>query len=389
MTTILHGCALQQLATLPDDSVDCVVTSPPYWGLRDYGIPPSQWPQVSYAPIPGLQLNFKNTVKRMNACLGLEPTLDAFIGHLVLIFREVRRVLKPSGTLWLNMGDGYAGSWGTQGREYGGIAVSQLSARQVAAGAKKKSKTGSMDQYGGLKPKDLQGQPWRVAFALQADGWYLRGDNIWHKPNPMPESTKDRATKSHEYFFLLTKSERYYFDVEAWKEKAETDPAAPRNRWDSKDYLIPGQRPQKRLSRQRVPVGWDTGSGPHGNFHKDGRRQKGKEVPSPRHTHLDTNHVNLDDSGRDGFRNKRSVWTVATCAYKEAHYATYPPDLIRPCIRAGCPVGGVVLDPFGGSGTTAQDALEEARSAILIEAGEHNIALIKQRLSTITPSFPL
>lgn len=373
MTTILHGCALQQLATLPDDSVDCVVTSPPYWGLRDYGIPPSKWPQVSYAPMPGLQLNFKNTVRAGESCLGLEPDLNAFIGHIVLIFREIRRVLKPTGTCWVNMGDGYAGSWGSQGREHSGVAATAHWARAVAASARKKSNTGSLSQCPGLKAKDLQGQPWRVAFALQADGWLLRSDIIWHKPNPMPESTADRATKAHEYLFMMTKSKRYFFDTGAWKEKTENDPNAPRNRWDTKDYLIPGQKPQKRISRQKSPGGWDIGPGSHGTIHKVGR--------------CTIKTVECEDAS-DGFRNKRSVWTIPVSGYKEAHYATFPPDLIRPCIRAGCPVGGVVLDPFGGSGTTAQVALEEARSAILIEAGEHNIKLIQQRLASVTPACP-
>lgn len=382
-TNILHGCALTQLATLPDDSVDCVVTSPPYWGLRDYGIPASEWPQVSFAPMPGLAaLEISAEV----SCLGLEPRLDAFIGHIVLIFREIHRVLKDSGTCWVNMGDGYAGSWGSQGRDYGNLGESTLSARKIAASAKKQAKTGSLEQYCGLKAKDLQGQPWRVAFALQADGWYLRSDIIWHKPNPMPESTKDRATKSHEYFFLLTKSERYFFDTDAWKEKSITSPDEPRNQWDTKDYLVPGQKPQKRLNRQCTPAGWDTSGGGHGKIHKHGQN---RYCPTPRHITLETNHSHLNESGRDGWRNKRSVWTVPTCAYAEAHYATYPPELIRPCIRAGCPVGGVVLDPFGGSGTTAQVALEEARSAILIEAGAHNIELIRKRLAQVTPGLPI
>lgn len=332
-STILQGCCLTELQKLPSDSVDCVVTSPPYWGLRDYGVPPTAWPDCSYFPMPG------DTVPREipaeSSCLGLEKKLDAFIAHLVLIFEEVRRVLKPSGTCWVNMGDGYAGSWGSQGREYEGLGMAPLYARKVAASARKESKTGSIDQYPGLKPKDLQGQPWRLAFALQAAGWYLRSDIIWHKPNPMPESTQDRATKSHEYFFMLTKSKSYYFDIEAWKEKTEHSPDSPRNRWDTKDYLIPGQRPQKRLTR-KTPDGWDTSKGSHGSFHKNGR-EKGRAVPSPRHDHLETNHVNLDEAGRDGFRNKRSVWTIATQPYTEAHYATYPPELIRPCIRAGCP----------------------------------------------------
>lgn len=185
--TILLGDVRQQLKTLADESVHCVVTSPPYFGLRDYGMPGQ---------------------------IGLEASPAAFVAVMVEVFREVRRVLRPDGTLWLNLGDSYAGSWGSQGREYSGVGVSALSAKQVAASQRKRTRTGTIPEAG-LKPKDLMGIPWRVAFALQDDGWYLRQDIIWSKPNPMPESVTDRCTKAHEYLFLLSKSGRYHFDADA------------------------------------------------------------------------------------------------------------------------------------------------------------------------------
>lgn len=376
MVQILQGCALTCLSRLAAESVDCVVTSPPYWGLRDYGVPPTAWPACAYAPMPGLPAL---AVAAETSCLGLEPTLHAFIGHLVLIFEEVRRVLKPQGTCWVNMGDGFAGSWGSQGREYSGLPVSQLSARQVAAAARKNARPGSLQQYPGLKPKDLQGQPWRLAFALQAAGWWLRSEIIWHKPNPMPESITDRATKAHEQLFMLTKSADYFFDQEAWKEKAVTDPARPGNQWDRHTVLIPGQRPQKRASRaSRDP----------GNINPP-KGQVAYENGDERHR-TKAGLLAYAERNRDGVptRNKRSVWTVPTTPYHEAHYATFPPELIRPCIRAGCPATGTVLDPFGGSGTTAQVAIEEGRQAILIELGAQNLPLIEQRLAKITPGLP-
>lgn len=279
---LLQGDCRETLKTLPEASVHCCVTSPPYFGLRDYG------------------------------CLdqiGLEQTPDAYVAELVQVFREVRRVLREDGTLWLNLGDSYNGYMANQ-RGTGLETSRQCARKYIEPGAGLRTAC--------VKNKDLIGIPWRVAFALQADGWYLRQDIIWHKPNPMPESVRDRCTKAHEYVFLLSKSERYYFDSEAMKE-----PADPKNPRDSRGI------------RRTAP-----GSTDHTGF-KDGR-------------HYET-------------RNRRSVWTVATKPYKGAHFATYPPALITPCILAGCPAGGTVLDPFGGSGTTAMVALENGRRAILCE----------------------
>jgi site-specific DNA-methyltransferase (adenine-specific) len=312
---VLTGDCRETLKTLPDGSVNCCVTSPPYFGLRDYG---------------------------HDGQIGLEQTPADFVEQLVSVFREVKRALRDDGTLWLNLGDSYAAQRGG----------THQPAETLAGGKNGKTEQGANvnrdrhDGYNptrfasriGLKHKDLIGIPWRVAFALQADGWYLRQDIIWHKPNPMPESVTDRCTKAHEYIFLLSKSARYFYDSEAIQE------------------------PSTGLT------GGKFGSG-------------GKEVGRLR-----------QDAGRDrpeddGFRNKRSVWTVNTRPYKSAHFATFPPDLIRPCILAGCPAGGTVLDPFGGSGTTGQVAIEEGRKAILCELNPEYVKLIDRRIGEVTPSL--
>jgi DNA modification methylase len=292
MIDILTGDARAVLPTLPDGHFHTCVTSPPYFGLRDYGNP---------------------------AQMGLEQTPAEYVAAMVDVFREVRRVLRPDGTLWLNLGDSYASIGGVgQGRHWDG--------------RKKNTETQSLRRApsGEIKPKDLIGIPWRVAFALQADGWYLRQDIVWHKPNPMPESVTDRCTKAHEYLFLLTKSERYYFD-----HKAIAEPADPKNHRDSR-----GLRP--------TPPGQTPTTG-----FKDGR-------------HYET-------------RNRRSVWTVPTRPFQGAHFATFPPELIRPCILAGSPKGGIVLDPFGGAGTTGLVAKQEGRDATLIELNPDYAAMARAR----------
>lgn len=319
---IMTGDCLYLLRQMKDQSANCCVTSPPYFGLRDYG---------------------------HEGQIGLEQTPDEFVAKLVEVFREVRRVLRDDGTLWLNLGDSYAGSWGSQGRQgntgqMAGRAVadvrerSKIQAARIESGAypSKMTRTGAIQEGSGLKPKDLIGIPWRVAFALQADGWYLRQDIIWHKPNPMPESVRDRCTKAHEYIFLLSKSERYYFDSEAIKEPA-----------------VDG--------RTGTGVGWGTTSK---TMPGDGRqRDRVVSAESERST-----------------RNKRSVWTVTTKPYKGAHFATFPPDLIEPCIKAGCPEGGVVLDPFGGSGTTGLVATQLSRNALLCELNPRYVELAIDRI---------
>tara|TARA_R100000697_G_scaffold36076_2_gene47886 strand:+ start:3163 stop:4005 length:843 start_codon:yes stop_codon:yes gene_type:complete len=272
MIKILHGSCLDKLKDLEDQSINTCITSPPYWGLRDYG--------------EGEQL-------------GLEETPEAFVENLVKVFREVKRVLRDDGTVWLNLGDSF------------------------------------------LPNKQLGCIPFKVAMALQEDSWILRQDIIWHKPNPMPESVKDRCTKAHEYIFLLSKSPKYYFDNEAIKEDAKF-PDGP----DSADKI------KKGVGKH----GMDTRSG----LHKIGANPK---------------------------RNKRSVWTITTKPFKGAHFATFPMDLIEPCVLAGCPEGGTVLDPFGGSGTTALVANSHNRDAVLIELNEEYIEIAKKRLGVGTDLF--
>lgn len=312
---IRHGDCLDVLRSVEAGTVNTCITSPPYFGLRDYG---------HYGQI------------------GLENTPDAYVQKLVEVFREVHRVLRDDGTLWLNLGDSYFSM--TKGM--GGTKSSGLNAKRNDDGslhdARKSQPThmpvrlsaGSLP----IKPKDLIGIPWRVAFALQDDGWYLRQDIIWHKPNPMPESVTDRCTKAHEYIFLLSKNDRYYFDNEAIKE-----PAIHKGRVVSKVEMDHGS------VERRTMMGF-------------------------------TNHDVVVEN-----RNKRSVWTVATKPYSGAHFAVFPPELIRPCILAGCHFGGTVLDPFNGSGTTGQVALEEGRNYIGIELNPDYIALSKERLSKVQP----
>jgi DNA modification methylase len=335
---ILVGDCLELLRAMPDQSVHTCVTSPPYFGLRDYG---------------------------MAGQIGLEETPAEFIARLVEVFREVRRVLRDDGTAWVNMGDNYARTGGTD--------------RKVPTHAKVGSTLNTLEQMSdrtakaptGLKEKDLMGMPWRLAFALQDDGWYLRQDIIWAKPNPMPESTRDRCTKAHEYIFLLSKSRRYFYDADAIRE-----PAAPASiaRWEQEGWdaqtgsdRVPGKANgsmkavgglrSKRNSFARDPK---PGTGDHG--------QKAQHRP-------DREDVEYAHS-----RNKRSVWTVATAKYSGAHFATFPPELIRPCIQAGAPRGGIVLDPFGGAGTTGVVAMQEGRQSILCELNPQYAAMASARV---------
>jgi DNA modification methylase len=345
--TFYTGDCRHVLQSMPEASVNCCVTSPPYWGLRDYG---------------------------HDRQIGLEQTPEDYVKHLVEVFARVWRVLRSDGTLWVNLGDSYVGSpnggqcdFSSSGLKRDGRAEDsrlrtlanskEVSRRQPAAGR----------DTGFLKPKNLVGIPWRVAFALQTSGWYLRSDIIWHKPNPMPESVTDRPTKAHEYLFLLSKSERYHYDVEAIKEPAIAgdNGSSFLSEYDiiTKENL--GQKPRKKL------LSWDErkalGEGPRRGISQNGCSAIGND---------------------SGLRNKRSVWTVPTSPYAEAHFATYPPDLIKPCILAGCPVGGTVLDPFGGSGTTGMVALELGRKAILIELNPEYVKLAEQRCN-VTPGLAL
>ena len=346
---IIQGDCREVLRTLPDASVHCCVTSPPYFGLRDYG---------------------------HAGQIGLETTYATYVGQLVLVFEEVRRVLRDDGTLWLNLGDSYAGSWGAQSREDG---TGGMSAQQVQAHPKMTG-TGSRIRTPGLKPKDLIGIPWRVAFALQTAGWYLRQDIIWHKPNPMPESVRDRCTKAHEYVFLLSKSERYYFDSEAMQE-----PAAPASmsRW--------AQDVENQTGSDRVP-GKTNGNmkavgGPRSK--RDSfKRDDSKRVEVIHGQTVGTHRPDRAESEYDtGRRNKRSVWTIATKPFSEAHFATMAPELAETCIKAGCPEGGTVLDPFGGAGTTGLVADQLQRHAVLCELNPDYIAIARRRIAADAPLF--
>lgn len=299
---ILVGDNRLTLSTLPEESVHCVVTSPPYFGLRDYGV---------------------------DGQIGLEETPESYVQELVNVFRKVRRVLRYDGTVWLNLGDSYARTGGTD--------------RKVSASAKVGSTRNTMLQMGdrtsraselGFKNKDLMMIPSRVAIALQADGWFLRSQIIWHKPNPMPESVKDRPTNAHESIFLLTKTDRYFYDAEAVKEAATQPDRVRHDRFGGNKY---GE----------------------GVKHSDGSVFTGSAT-----------------------RNMRNVWTVATKPFKGAHFATFPPDLVEPCIKAGSPSGGIVLDPFGGAGTTGLVANRLGRDAILCELNPEYAELSERRIKS-------
>lgn len=314
---IIQGDALEQLKKLDSQSVDCVITSPPYWGLRDYG---------------------------NGGQLGLEKTPEEYVEKLVKIFSEIARVLKKDGTVWLNLGDSYNGSGGEHKYDKGQSGLTKNRDKVGFVGPKK---------IVSLKPKDLVGIPWRVAFALQADGWYLRQDIIWSKPNPMPESVTDRCTKAHEYVFLLTKSPRYYFDADSIKERAV---------WD-----VDGTGTIKRTERQR-----------EGLKSNPSERKNGIRVTYPNGKHKDGQQ---SPKVINGYRNKRSVWTVTTKGFPEAHFAVYPEKLIVPMVLAGCPEGGVVLDPFFGSGTTGLVAKKLNRKYIGIELNPEYIKIAEKRLA--------
>lgn len=299
---ILAGDCVEQLKTLPDKIFDCCVTSPPYYGLRDYGV---------------------------DGQIGLEETPEAYIERLVNVFREVKRVLKDDGTLWLNIGDSYCGT-GNKG---------DLKDPKYADGRNGQAVAINRD-VAGCKHKDLIGIPWMLAFALRADGWYLRQDIIWHKPNPMPESVTDRCTKSHEYVFLLSKSPKYYYDNQAISEPTKT----------------------------------------RDNINRDRDSTKLNNTPCrTRMAGLKTNNYER--------RNRRDVWTIPTKPVKEAHFATYPEKLVEPCILAGSREGGIVLDPFFGSGTTGIVAMRYGRRFVGCELNPEYIEIANRRTNNVQMSF--
>ena len=310
--TIHVGDCLEVLRGIPDSSVDCCVTSPPYWGLRDYGV---------------------------DGQIGLEQTPEQYVERIVGVFREVRRVLRDSGTLWLNLGDSYAK------QPDKGAQRPKNDYQSVAAHSSR--------AFHGLKPKDLVGIPWMVAFALRADGWYLRSDVIWSKPNPMPESVRDRPTKSHEYVFLLSKSERYFFDQEAVREPFVSTKGSGngfvrdhRLTFGSRGSEEPRVPPTPDLPEGVMTLDGSDGEAPRG---PDGRRKTVRDHSvsgsHPNHKGMGEGRERWPNSGR----NIRSVWEINTASFSEAHFATFPEELVRRCVLAGCPEGGMVLDPFGGS----------------------------------------
>jgi DNA modification methylase len=339
---ILQGdCRTSMEFNILDKSVHCCVTSPPYFGLRDYG---------------------------HAGQIGLEQTPAEYVEQMVLVFREVRRVLRDDGTLWLNLGDSYAANRAYQVSSTNG---GPKHSDSQAAGGK-----GSVVPDG-LKPKDLIGIPWRVAFALQADGWYLRQDIIWAKPNPMPESVRDRCTKAHEYVFLLSKSERYYFDSEAMKEPASGTDDRPQQR-RAKELAAQAGLQQAHIDAIRACGATDAGKA---RVTQDGTGKNKADVQAL----ADEAKAALGGYYREFLmaetRNRRSVWTVATKPYKGAHFATFPPALVEPCILAGCPVGGTVLDPFAGSGTTGAVALTHGRRFLGCELNPSYITLAEARIT--------
>jgi len=385
---ILQGDCIESLKKLKDESVNTCITSPPYWGLRDYGD---------------------------NNQLGLEDTPEQFVENLVNVFKEVKRVLRDDGTVWLNLGDSYAGN-------------NSRASNNGRAGYGN-PREGVFTKSGqGLKQKDLVGIPWRVALALQQDGWYLRQDIIWHKPNPMPESVKDRCTKAHEYIFLLTKKPKYYFDYESIKEDCVT-----KNKQINKKNTHGKYKTKENEAKNRQGIHADRGDKlievrtklPPQKDLVDFLRSKttaktlanSTDIPLTKIEHWfrydengfayptieDWNKVKeFIDDWSDGFnlinealtyyelktdevahtnkKNKRSVWTVSTKSFKGAHFATFPMDLIEPCVLAGCPENGLVLDPFAGSGTTGIVAVNNKRNACLIDLSNEYLDIAEKRI---------
>ncbi len=358
LNKIHQGNCLEVLRTFPDESINCCVTSPPYFGLRDYG--------------------HSNQI-------GLEETPELFVEKMVEVFNEVKRVLKKEGTLWLNLGDSYAGSGGAHKENHKNPGISNSFKRNGVPHFGDLGQPGNYMAPKGMKAKDLIGIPWMVAFALRSSGWYLRQDIIWSKPNPMPESVTDRCTKSHEYIFLLSKSAKYYYDAEAIKTPL-TDSSVARLVQDVENQEGSNRVPGKSNGNMKaVKFGGTKGDG-----NDRSGIYSGKEWYPKLYKHRGegdkklTGHSGNYDSNGDlignGFANKRSVWTVTTKPFSEAHFATFPEDLIVDCIKAGCPENGIVLDPFSGAGTTALVARKLNRSYIGIELNPAYIEISNKRL---------
>jgi DNA modification methylase len=373
---------LKLLPLLPDDYYQCVVTSPPYWGLRDYG--------------------HKDQI-------GLEKTFDQWLARMVEVFEQVRRTLRPDGTLWLNIGDSYAANNGSksdiQRQGFTGFQANNVGACRVSDFQIQPNRRPG----NGFKSKDLIGQPWALAFALRAAGWYLRADIIWAKPNPMPESVTDRPTKAHEYLFLLTKSRKYYYDAQAIKEPCKDNEMANGFRGGSYTEGKPGPRQNVGNYKYHPSSGWDKGAGNHGTIHRNPRqadlakgksnscvllnnRQRAQRYDFKRKNDKDKNspiapgqrpkqpenkkHSTFDITSR----NKRSVWEIASRAFHDAHFATFPEDLVKPCILAGTKRGDTVLDPFCGSGTTGKVACGLGRKFVGLELNPDYCEMARKRI---------
>jgi len=361
--TILVGDVRQRLSEIPDATVQTVVTSPPYFGLRDYGT--ATWEggspdcdhRVGRATRGGLTEKQDTNngsfgdeavwvcphcgANRIDSQMGLEETPEAYVEAMVALFREVRRVLKDDGTLWLNLGDSYFPHNGSRGNK--------TPAGDTLRGRDNEYQPSPKINAEGLKGKDLIGIPWRVAFALQADGWYLRSDIIWHKPNPMPESVRDRPTKSHEYVFLLTKSAKYYYDHEAVKEPVAEATVG---------------RMKRGTSATHKNINGAPGQTKHG-------------LAQPRDYDPDRPVAEK--------RNRRSVWTINTKPFKGAHFAVMPEALVEPCILAGSKEGDLVLDPFTGSGTVAVVSLRHGRNFIGTELNPNYAEIAQNRIAKQHP----
>lgn len=376
LLTVLQGDVLHRLRQIPDESVQCVVTSPPYWALRDYGVPGQ---------------------------LGLEPTLQEYLAKMVAVFEEVRRVLRKDGVCWVNMGDSYSSG----GR--GGNPTRDSSTLQGGLASQEASRIGRRQRHSGLKDKEVVGQPWRLAFRLQDAGWYLRQDIIWHKPNPHPESVYDRCTKAHEYLFMLTKSDDDNLwrarDTGEWRDaKPDMSERIPHPLPEDPEHTIPRWATHAYYWDRSVMLE-KAGASTHARVSQDVLNQRGSErayggvLPDrpmkavysrppgvgPKAAASAGTGSKANGSFNSAlvevvpFRNRRSVWSVPSENYKGAHFATFPTALVRPCILASTRPGDLVLDPFGGSGTTGLVALQHGRKATLIELNPEYVALIRQR----------
>ena len=386
--TLYHGDALAVLAELPGESVNAIVTSPPYFGLRDYGVTATDWPETTYTPMVGLP---DVTVPAMTSPLGLEPSPQAYIAHLVAIFREARRVLAGDGVMWLNVGDSYA-SLGGNGRGAG----SALQGRKHGP-AQEVAGRGSRKPGTTVHAKNMLGIPWQLAFALQADGWILRSDTIWAKPNGMPESTKDRPSRKHEHVFLFAKSGRYWFDLDAIREPLAHPADRPQNSWarDTKEADVPRQstrqhrkeRPQTRRAHELFEAAGLT------QQHLDAMRAVGMsdagkaratQSGAGKNTAVAQSLAAEAKAALGGYyreflygggRNPGDVWTIPTSPFPQAHYAVMAPRLAERLVTSGCKPGGVVLDPFSGAGTTGMVAGRHGRRYIGIDASTETLDL--------------